>query len=1005
MSARPKFCPVADYIDAGLALVPIAQGSKGPRTTGWNLKSNAITNAAKFPGGMGVGIAHAWSGTCAIDVDDLTAARAYLAARKIDLDAMLTDPVNVQIVSGRPNRAKLLFRMFNKEMSLPSKKIMYNGVLAFELRSGTAEGLTVQDCAPPTVHPDTGKPYEWLGDWHNIPTIPNGLFALWCEIIEGDKQHVMSTGNGSIHASWDEIEEALYKVPANCDRKTHTDIGMALKMAGEQLGQIPKAAQLFLDWSATGAEKFKGMGDVLGQFNSYRNNHGNPINIATLFHHARQHGWKRRLPDVGHMFESMTIANTLERAGFPTDTAAELVSPATMSDELGLTGYIGLRLPYIDAAGQPVMDGGKPYSRVMVIGSKWKTPYRKRIGAGVHAYLPKQVDWTRIATGNEPVFIVEGEKTANLMASNGVAVVALEWIGGFRDSGRIIPEINAFKWEGRKVFILPNVINDTSIRAGAGLAAWLKSRRADAVLVDFHKYDDPSDFSNHKLVSIATNNIGYVDLAVEMGEGWENFALSLGEIAYVKKNSLWVHLTDYCGKQNSPVRTHAMMTSDLENRMVRSGDKYKPVFKMIKASRHRLEVDGTVFYPHEVPMTVTEDGRNFNLWGGFRLAPKHNEEIAGKIRAAVRSFFSTWYPFGINQDDEQRMAERYYWGFMAHIAQCSEKHATVSITFQSRQQGIGKSILLESVKSFMGDTCKIITPKQLFSDFSNWIEGAYFVIVNEPSTDDGKHRQDMKTLRTNPTIEINIKGGQKYEVPNIMTFALTTNELYTHGMDEQERRDFVYSPSWLSVSNANQLADPAAKAAHLHHNKLIVEMATHLAPDSTEPDRDEWAAAFYAMLLDIDVEAMGFKPNGPAPATSAKTRMAMASKSGFENEREILLRDIGERIDRHGGVLFSVRSFDAYLHSLSVNMNPLEAKKLIAGQIAIARGLHLVENKNSKLGPEINEVFRKNNGGFTVENEQVKVWGVVGYNYKAASVEQKKKWVLATNWGDTGEDE
>lgn len=152
------------------ALVPIPSGSKGPTRKGWNLRENCQLP----PGWTGnVGLAHAYSGTCALDLDRLADAEAYLAEHSIDLASLLDAPDAVQISSGREGRAKLLYLL---PEPLPTKALAKG---ALELRCGTDSGLTMQDVLPPSVHPDTGQPYTWIGDHTQIPPIPPALLALW----------------------------------------------------------------------------------------------------------------------------------------------------------------------------------------------------------------------------------------------------------------------------------------------------------------------------------------------------------------------------------------------------------------------------------------------------------------------------------------------------------------------------------------------------------------------------------------------------------------------------------------------------------------------------------------------------------------------------------------------------------------------------------------------------------------------------------------------------------
>jgi hypothetical protein len=173
-----------DYIRAGLALIPIPGGSKGPRTRGWQLEENAIRTedgAAAINGGN-VGLAHRWCGTCAIDVDDFQQAAAWFDARGIDLQALLDADDSVQVESGRPNRAKLIYRLPEGVDWLPTIMLRDAGL---EFRCASRDGAsTAQDVLPPSIHPDTGKPYEWggSGHWGTLPTLPDTMHAVWCEL-------------------------------------------------------------------------------------------------------------------------------------------------------------------------------------------------------------------------------------------------------------------------------------------------------------------------------------------------------------------------------------------------------------------------------------------------------------------------------------------------------------------------------------------------------------------------------------------------------------------------------------------------------------------------------------------------------------------------------------------------------------------------------------------------------------------------------------------------------
>lgn len=183
------------YVRAGFALVPIPSGTKGPQTKGWQLECNAIrteADAANLNGGN-IGIAHRWCGTCAVDLDDYEQARAWLAERGVDVQLYLSAEDAVQIRSGRPNRAKLLYRLPAGVEWLPTQQPEGSGL---ELRCASRDGATtLQDVLPPSIHPDTGKPYEWAGDWRNLPTLPADLLEVWKSLaVTTTKAGIVETG-------------------------------------------------------------------------------------------------------------------------------------------------------------------------------------------------------------------------------------------------------------------------------------------------------------------------------------------------------------------------------------------------------------------------------------------------------------------------------------------------------------------------------------------------------------------------------------------------------------------------------------------------------------------------------------------------------------------------------------------------------------------------------------------------------------------------------------------
>lgn len=167
-----------DYVEAGWHICALEKGVKGPRYKDWHVKGIPADAA---DGLVGAGLLHALSGTAALDIDDLSAATAWLAERGVDLQSLLEADNAVQISSGTPNRAKLLYRMKRPLHTLRPKGS------GLELRCATQGGKSVHDALPPSVHP-SGREYTWAGgllaDWRAVPTIPAALLGLWRDLEE-----------------------------------------------------------------------------------------------------------------------------------------------------------------------------------------------------------------------------------------------------------------------------------------------------------------------------------------------------------------------------------------------------------------------------------------------------------------------------------------------------------------------------------------------------------------------------------------------------------------------------------------------------------------------------------------------------------------------------------------------------------------------------------------------------------------------------------------------------
>lgn len=301
------------YIKQGWKLVPIPKGTKGPRTQGWNQQQNCIGDEAHLVPGSGYGLAHAYSGTMAVDIDHWERAQQEMMKHGIDLNALYAAPDAVIIDSGKPGHGKLLYRMPDG-ISLPSKKLIdtdesglkYNYI---DFRSATSAGSTVQDVLPPSIHPETLQPYRWAGHghWSRLPTIPDNLLRFWQDLVSNDQQRIIPDGT-PISASWDDVRHAIDHISPDITRDEWVQVGMALHWVGVNTNDEQTAFVIWDEWSARSETKYKGQKDLLNSWRSFNPNNG--VTLGTLFHIAQQHGWKRQIPSAEEIFSNVTVDRT-----------------------------------------------------------------------------------------------------------------------------------------------------------------------------------------------------------------------------------------------------------------------------------------------------------------------------------------------------------------------------------------------------------------------------------------------------------------------------------------------------------------------------------------------------------------------------------------------------------------------------------------------------------------------------------------------------------------------
>jgi hypothetical protein len=271
-----------DYLKYGWALTPIKHRTKQPFLKDWTNLENAIRgteNADKLHGSAGLLLAYCNPPRMTLDVDDFPDANAWLDERGIDLARLLQADDAVQITSNRPNRAKLVYHMDNLRLT---QKVIQAGKTILEFRCADRNGGSVQDVLPPSIHPDTGEPYEWKGDWRHVPKAPIQLLSVWDELLkfEHPTQNLQTTVT-----SLAKIESALSVLDPDSPYDSWIRVGEGIH---ETTNGSKDGLSLWNNWSRDG-EKYK-VGECEYKWQSFSVEGG--VTIATVFHMAKKNGWQ-----------------------------------------------------------------------------------------------------------------------------------------------------------------------------------------------------------------------------------------------------------------------------------------------------------------------------------------------------------------------------------------------------------------------------------------------------------------------------------------------------------------------------------------------------------------------------------------------------------------------------------------------------------------------------------------------------------------------------------------
>jgi len=216
-----------------------------------------------------------------LDIDDFFEATAYLETKGIDLAQLIQRDETVQINSGRPNRAKLLYYMDRTRLT---RKIVPDGKTILEFRCAVRNGGSVQDVLPPSIHPDTLQPYTWKGDWHCVPEAPSSLLAIWDEISSPPKEtQGVDACSDTKTCTADELRQTLSQLDPNPEEEWWRVLAVCATTG------VPNAKEIAREWSKGSSKHLDTEFDTKWAHALSRANRDDNLSYRTLVWMARKH--------------------------------------------------------------------------------------------------------------------------------------------------------------------------------------------------------------------------------------------------------------------------------------------------------------------------------------------------------------------------------------------------------------------------------------------------------------------------------------------------------------------------------------------------------------------------------------------------------------------------------------------------------------------------------------------------------------------------------------------
>lgn len=619
----------------------------------------------------------------------------------------------------------------------------------------------------------------------------------------------------------------------------------------------------------------------------------------------------------------------LEESGLCLDDANtlgfELITDASTLHR-GFDVLPAIKINYYDTQSMPLSDrqGHEPYYRLRYLSkptgfSQVKTKatpkYIQKSKTLPVAFYAKSIAWQPIINDcKEPLIITEGEFKAAKACKEGFPTIGLGGVHSWRALKKgvhFLDSLVVVNWIGRPVYICYDsdyITNPQVCLALKQLAEALEERGAEVRLVTLPQLlagtkTGLDDF----LVQAGTDA---VDMFRQLLKNSEPIGISRTLFSLNTKYVCIDHPVCVYNKQTrrevSPEKFKTFIEADTkyaQRELLRDGSIR---YKYVSASKRWIEwqlrdrVSELTYVPGQ-PFRVMRDDHGheisgYNMWSGWGCNP-----IKGDI-----SLFITLIDFLFKEAKDSD--KNWFLNWLAYPIKYPGTKLHTTVVLHSIKQGIGKSLVGDTIGRLYGENYQSINQEDLQKNFTHWAVNKQFIMGDDVTgTSQRQYADKLKSLITQRSMTINKKHIQEYTVPDCINYIFTSNQPDAFFLEDLDRRYFIHE---------------------CPHTALDVKFYTE--------DYKQWlwssnegisALLYYFQNRDVST----FDPLAPAPVTTAKLQMIDIGRSDVGSWVRSL-QEAPEALLKIGGEVYSCDLITS--GDLLCYYDPMSKKRITSGGIA-----------------------------------------------------------------------